>query len=512
MEVSTMLFVLFIGLYFLLAKLRPDWAVMLLLASLPFYQVRFVVAGIPATLLELMILVSFAVFCIFHTKFLDIIRRKHTWRDIKETRAKRGTYPFALEITCLLFLSYGAAAWAGFSDEALGIWKAYFYEPVLVFILILNVFKFNGKTETNGNILEKILWPLCLSALGVSLIAILQRFGLVLSPENFWPRVTGPFPYPNALGLYLGPLVLVMAGWLIGNLRMSNVEYRKRVLKSWFLALTIVLSVTAIYLAKSEGALVGIMAGTAVFGLMWHFSCSQYGKFVPIMAVSTMMILIMYSPLILTKLIPEHAYLDSGIPALDYAADKAALNDLSGEIRKQQWRETWEMLKGDNRWFWGTGISGYQEAVAPYHQEGIFFNIDRDPDFRRKIVIFDEQYKSERWQPVEVYLYPHNIFLNFWTELGLVGALFFVWIMIKFFFTGIRYFKPACELPGRGDPNKFLNFGLMGAMTAIIVHGIVDVPYFKNDLAVAFWVLLALMSIIKLQGKDAAGKSSKLSG
>ncbi|MFH0892541.1 MAG: O-antigen ligase family protein [Candidatus Falkowbacteria bacterium] len=508
MEVSTMLLALFIGLYFFLAKLRPDWAVMLLLASLPFYQVRFVFAGIPATLLELMILVSFAAFCIFHTKFLDIIRRKHTWRDIKETRDKRGTYPFALEITCLLFLSYGAAAWAGFSDEALGIWKAYFYEPVLVFILILNVFQFNGKAAPGGNIFGKILWPLCLSAFVVSLIAILQKFGLVLSPENFWPRVTGPFPYPNALGLYLGPLVLVMAGWLMGDFRSSIFDFRSKNYKGLLLVLTILASLTAIFLARSEGALVGIAAGAAVFGLMWHFSCSRYGKFIPIMAVSTMMILIMYSPLILTKLIPDNTYLNSRASFLNYAADKAILNDLSGEIRKQQWRETWEMLKGGNRWFWGTGISGYQAAIAPYHQEGIFFNIDRDPDFRRKIVNFDERYKSERWQPVEVYLYPHNIFLNFWTELGLVGALFFVWIIIKFFFTGIRHFKPACELPGRGDPNKYLNFGLMGAMTAIIVHGIVDVPYFKNDLAVMFWILLALMSILKLQGKDAARKSS----
>jgi len=28
--------------------------------------------------------------------------------------------------------------------------------------------------------------------------------------------------------------------------------------------------------------------------------------------------------------------------------------------------------------------------------------------------------------------------------------------------------------------------------TAIVVHGLVDVPYFKNDLSLEFWVLLAL--------------------
>ena len=31
-------------------------------------------------------------------------------------------------------------------------------------------------------------------------------------------------------------------------------------------------------------------------------------------------------------------------------------------------------------------------------------------------------------------------------------------------------------------------------MVVIIVHGLVDVPYFKNDLAVMFWALVAMIS------------------
>jgi hypothetical protein len=30
------------------------------------------------------------------------------------------------------------------------------------------------------------------------------------------------------------------------------------------------------------------------------------------------------------------------------------------------------------------------------------------------------------------------------------------------------------------------------ALVAVIVHGLVDVPYFKNDLSLEFWTLLAL--------------------
>src|SRR3989339_116045 len=158
MGTSTLGFIIFAVFYFILAKNELKLALILLLAGLPLYQIRFVVAGLPLTILEIMILIAFAVWLIFHTKFLDILRRRYGWQEIKENRKRRQAYPFAWEIICLLFISYGAAALSGFSEEALGIWKAYFYEPALVFILVLNVFAYKTDEESalsskqeNGN-------------------------------------------------------------------------------------------------------------------------------------------------------------------------------------------------------------------------------------------------------------------------------------------------------------------------------------------------------------------------
>jgi hypothetical protein len=50
---------------------------------------------------------------------------------------------------------------------------------------------------------------------------------------------------------------------------------------------------------------------------------------------------------------------------------------------------------------------------------------------------------------------------------------------------------------GKGA-ERYIILGLIGAMVVMIVHGMVDVPYFKNDLAVMFWVLIALMGIVKI--------------
>ena len=150
------------------------------------------------------------------------------------------------------------------------------------------------------------------------------------------------------------------------------------------------------------------------------------------------------------------------------------------------------MTASPTRFIFGTGLSGYQENVAIYHQEGIFFNHERDADFRRKIVWEDGDYKAKHWRPVEIYMYPHNIFLNFWTELGLAGMVLFIWIIGKAMHLSLKIYEQKSVYKG-------IALGLIGAMVAIFVHGLVDVPYFKNDLAVVFWVLLAVLGALGIE-------------
>ena len=84
---------------------------------------------------------------------------------------------------------------------------------------------------------------------------------------------------------------------------------------------------------------------------------------------------------------------------------------------------------------------------------------------------------------IEPLLYPHNIIFNFWLEIGLAGLLAFGWTIALFFNAGFSQLR-------RGD---WLTLGMMAAMVVILVHGLVDVPYFKNDLAALFWVVVGLL-------------------
>jgi len=546
------LITIFTILFFLLAWWRLDWAVMFLIAALSAYLIRFNIFGLPSTLLEVMI---WAVFLSWFIK-----SRGYIIENLKLSRFARSgvarkinRYPFDWEMTLLLLIALAAAGVAGFNSGSLGIWKAYLFEPVMLFIVVFNIMArkppyppLQGGQNSLVRGVELILWPLAVSALAVSIFAVYQKITGQFIDNPAWAvegarRVVSFFGYPNAVGLYLGPIVLVMIGWLSSvvarsslflsssgerqrdpgiqkgeeknNLDCSSVPtsgLRKKIVclrgndkeegvaqsgkfKIIFISLTTILSLFAIYFAKSKGALMGVAAGLIVFGLL-------AGRKV---RLATIIFLILIGVGI--------AFYQ---PARNLAVENITLTNLSGQIRKAGWSDAWQMLK-HGRLITGAGLTNFQTAVAPYHTEGIFFKDPNDPDAQRKLV-FNAAYRTAHWQPLEIYLYPHNIILNFWSELGLAGLLLFIWIIGKYFWQGISNLVIAASEPQSRNMNeakiwipgqarndrkewKFLNIGLICTMVVIIVHGIVDVPYFKNDLAVMFWLFVAMMSLVKLK-------------
>ncbi len=564
---------IFTILFFILAWWRLDLAVMLLIAAMPAYLIRFNVLGLPSTVLEIMI---WAVFLAWFFKSYKDIFRNFKFKigyllKIKNLKLKISQrYPFDWEIVLMLFIALVAVGVAGFSASSFGIWKAYFFEPVLLFIVVINVIIKSPSplfppeadpplAEKGANTTpfaplvkgaEKILWPLAISALIVSALAIYQKFTGAFIDNPIWAaeetrRVVSFFGYPNAVGLYLGPLVLVMTGWLInvistprlagGKSLQSEISKFKGFLayarndkvKIAFISLTIVMSALSIYFAKSKGALLGVAAGLVAFGLLANKKIRW----------ATIIIALIFG-------IGIMAYQ----PARELAYNTITFKTFSGQIRQAGWSDAWKMIK-DGRLITGAGLANFQTAVRPYHTEGMFVKDYSDPDFQRKLV-FNEAYRTAHWQPLEIYLYPHNIVLNFWSELGLAGLLLFIWIIGKYFWMGIRVLSLQSHLSGRqgvyslchprasrqqaakpGDPgvnsktvsttrswipacagmttekgsfviaDKYLNIGLICAMVVIVVHGLVDAPYFKNDLAVMFWLFIALMGLINLENK-----------
>jgi O-antigen ligase len=454
--------IIFIIFFLLLALARLDLALFCIIAGLPTYLIRFSVFGLPGTILETMILISFAVW--FFSRFLPHLK------SLIKNRKERIPYPFSWEIILLIILAFAAVGVAGFSNGALGIWKAYFFEPILLFILIFNIFQ--EKKDWS-----KIFWALLISALGISLIAIYQKITGQFIFNEFWAneatrRVVSWFGYPNAIGLYLAPLIMLFLGWFFSLPRQTVLH---KSLQKILIILTIAGSVLAIYFARSEGALIGLAAGLFIFGML-------AGRKQRI------------ATLILGVIIVGGIF--SSTAARNFSVSKLTLNDLSGQIRQRQWKETFLALRGI-KLLTGAGLNNYQAAVKPYHQEGIFFNSDNLANFDEQLRASAEL-RAKYWQPVEIYLYPHNIFLNFWSELGLLGALVFTWLIIKYLFISLNL---SIAFSREKKPEKYLALGLLSAMVVIIIHGLVDVPYFKNDLSALFWIFFALVGALNFNQK-----------
>ena len=125
------------------------------------------------------------------------------------------------------------------------------------------------------------------------------------------------------------------------------------------------------------------------------------------------------------------------------------------DFRIRIWGQTLRMLS--HHLVFGIGLSNYKTAMGPY------------------------------WQDLPKVIYPHNIVLNFWAVTGLLGLVAFGWLTVRAFLLGWRGWR---RHPAEWRP---YDLGVMLALVAVVVHGLVDVPFFKNDLSLEFWALLGIL-------------------
>ncbi|MDQ6670774.1 MAG: O-antigen ligase family protein [Chloroflexota bacterium] len=82
--------------------------------------------------------------------------------------------------------------------------------------------------------------------------------------------------------------------------------------------------------------------------------------------------------------------------------------------------------------------------------------------------------------------HPHNWVLHVWLELGLLGLIAFVWLVV-------RFGQQARAALSASPSARWLVAGACGSMADLLVHGCIDNSYFLVDLAFVFWLTLALV-------------------
>jgi len=111
---------------------RLNWAMVILILALPAYLARSAIDFVPFTLLEAMIWIVFIIWLIKNYKKNEAPQGRNP-----ALREGRGRWPIIL----LLLISAIAIEISPNTLGALGIWKAYFLEPIMFFLVFINAIR-----------------------------------------------------------------------------------------------------------------------------------------------------------------------------------------------------------------------------------------------------------------------------------------------------------------------------------------------------------------------------------
>lgn len=374
---------------------------------MPSYVLRFKVI-VPTTALEVLIGITVALWAVGR------------WQTREWHPARTG-----LEIPTALLLLAGLIGILVSPDHigALGIYRAYFIEPVVLFYVALDLLRTpqDFRTVLIGLAAGSVVFALMnLGAWAVAL-ARHETIATASAPEAL-------FTSPNAVAMYLEPPVAIAAGFALYSRERRDRNVALACLAALLPALVLTLSraglltlavlvVIAVVTMPQRRLKVALLGGALVTGIA-----------------------IAQIPYIKIRLYHQ---LDPNYP----------YNTFEGRL--VIWHDTLNMLR-DHPIF-GAGLRAYTHVMQPY------VTGHRLPE-----------------------LYPHDIWLAMWSELGLLGLIAFVILIGILLWKGWKGFA-------RGDGlARPLLWGTAAAFVAITVHGFFDTPYYKNDLAVEFWIVAAL--------------------
>lgn len=451
---------------------------------LPTYLIRFHLGPLPTTLLEVMIWIITIIWLI---KYKSNIRYQIADNIKKYPTLFISTGLFLIAATISVLTSINLRA-------ALGEWKAFYVEPILIFIILittLNPFsddkqkqdqKIKGPEDQKlsgsfdfpifrFSFTNTIIYALILSGLITSILAIYQHFTGWLVPYSFWQnqntfRVTAWYGFPNAVGLFLAPLVplaIYLIKQKLNEIKKRDKRYKIRDSKNKFISyllspifidylqlifiiLLIPLSITAIIFAKSTSALIGLAVG---LGFLLLFNKKTRWVTISLGLVSFVCLV--------------------SLPSFSEIKQELLLQDRSGQIRTGIWQETFKFLSVHP--IAGAGLASYANKIKPYHT-------------------------TINGEGIEIFHHPHNIFLTMWVNLGLLGLISFILILIWFF--RIALSPISYRLSNKSTIKPFI----IASMIIILVMGLVDSPYIKNDLAILFWLLPALLIVCNNQSQS----------
>lgn len=353
------------------------------------------------------------------------------------------------EIFLLAFFMLTLVSLAGstlFHLSLKGFMKTFTY--ISFYLSVVHHLKYNPK-----NILP-ILSTIALCVSTESLVGISQSFSKVdeisgwqdvsnLNPEEVMTRVYGTLQplNPNLLGGYFVltiPSVIGLCGYYL---------YEKRYILSVIFGVLSAITCTALFLTGCRGAYLGLFTVLGCFSLVsLKFFWKNYKKLY-LSFISAVMALGVTAILTITSL------------RMRVLSIFAMRSDSSNSFRFNVYKSSIQMFKDNWIVGIGQGNQNFREIYGLYMKTG-----------------FDA-------------LSAYNIYLETAVESGIFALVMFLGFLISILKDAVRYIKNSDNLK-----NIILvsipTIAIMGTM----VHGFVDTVFFRPQLQIVFWTMVAILS------------------
>ena len=304
-----------------------------------------------------------------------------------------------------------------------GILKSWFLAPIIFAFILGEVFKDGG--------LPEIFSALFASAAAVAAVSFVY---LLFGRLTFDGRLVAVYLSPNHLAMWVTPGILAGFGlWF----------YVKDYWQKFLLFIVYCLLFIVLYSTYSYGAWLSLAIAVIfiLFYLWWLKLINQRYLF----QVSCFMFFV-FALVFFLQLYGSH-----GEKLMNLLSSPRS----SWQSRLMVWQAAIKILK--DYWLAGVGPGLFQPYYLAYQQ------------------YFSTPYLE--WAVPQ----PHNLFLAFWLQAGLLGLAGFLWLIVNFFKRTFNFLA---------ETKSPLAVFLAAVMIYFLIHGLVDATFWKNDLALIFWVIV----------------------
>ncbi|MDX2160636.1 MAG: O-antigen ligase family protein [bacterium] len=343
----------------------------------------------------------------------------------------------ALDWTMLAWAALGIVSllWTEYRASAFTELRALILEPVLFYVILRSL------RHAPSVILRLVDMLLAAGAVVciVGLFMFITGTGAgVITAEGGAARLASVYGSPNNVALFLGRCIPFAFAFAL-----VKVDKQRRVF----------------------GALLtGLFTGTLILTL------SAGGIFIGLPAGVGAVLILLYGRRSLTVLAGLGVIGGIGAAVASTSARFARLLDFTegtNFFRIRVWQSAWQMIQ--DRPLTGFGLDQF-----------LYF-------FRGRYMLPDA------WQEPNL-SHPHNILLDYWTRLGLLGVALLVLTQVAFWRAALRVYRAVRT---RNPFAAALTIGIMGCMVNLLAHGLVDNSVFVHDLTYIFVLMIGGIETIR---------------